>query len=241
MRYIWILLCLSLTQCTTADSEQDEAPTTVTVQDSTPKPAPVEQPSTYYASVDNLRVREQAALSAKTVTTVKEGAKLEYMGETSAEKITLELRGESMTEPFVKIKTTKGKVGWVYKGAVSEAPVEVVNYRVAIGYRPLEEGEEDVSGDWGYYANQAVEELEDTDIYFAFPMDETELENVLIYDNNGKVIGSENVKALFEENGAGFVVIERGKEPGFVMYDMAMAPDIANYFFPDEGEDGPED
>lgn len=237
MRYLWILLCLSLTQCTTSAPEQDETPPTTTAQDTTPTPKPAEEPSTYYASVDNLRIRELPKLSAKTVTTVKEGAVLEYMGEVSDEKITLELRGETKTEPFIKIKTTKGKVGWVYKGAVSDQPVEVVPYRAAIGYRHLEEGEEDISGDWGYYASEAVEALKHTNIYFAFPLDQTELENVLIRDQKGTVIGAENVKALFDENGAGFVLIERGKKPGFVPYDMEMAGSIRAYFFPDEGED----
>ena len=231
---LWSLLLLSLAsllvQCETPPEAAGPAPVVIDPEpQADPTPEPEKRPAHYYAKVDRLRLREAPELQAKVVTMVEEGAKLQFLNEVSAQTETLELRGETITAPFLKVQTEAGKQGWVFEGALSQTPVESVVYRVAIGYRHLEEGEEDISGDWGYYANEAAQEVKDLNIEFIYP-EEAELSKVMIRDNNGKVIGVENVKALFEEEGAGYVLIEKGRKPGFVVYDMSMGGSIRAYF-----------
>lgn len=232
---LMILLCGLLLQC--AAPESQDSTTTTTATDSlslvTPAPTTPQRPGQYYATVDRLRIRQAPDLSAAVVVMVEEGAALTFLGEVSEQTATVELRGKTTTAPFLKVKTNNGQEGWVHESALSATPINTKPYRVAIGYRHLEEDEEDISGDWGHYANEAIEAVEDLNIYFAFP-EEEELARVQIQDDAGNIIGTENVKAMFEKHGAGFVLIERGKARGFVQYDTNMGDPIRAYF---EGEE----
>ena len=73
---------------------------------------------TVYAWVDNLRIRAEPDRKAVIVTTVEEGAKLEFLGEKTAFTEKINLRGSLYEEPWLKIKTVRGEEGWVFGGAV---------------------------------------------------------------------------------------------------------------------------
>ena len=77
-----------------------------------------EKETTLYAWVDKLRIREQPTTKSEIVAEVKEGTSFIYMNEKTDFKERINLRGTLYNEPWLKIKTKEGKVGWVFGGAV---------------------------------------------------------------------------------------------------------------------------
>lgn len=73
------------------------------------------------AWVDLLNVRAEPNTSGKIVTSLRENASVIYTGERTDEVHTLELRGSSFEEPWLKIRTADGQEGWVFGGAVQRA------------------------------------------------------------------------------------------------------------------------
>jgi len=78
-----------------------------------------------YAKVDLLRMRDQAGLDGKKVATLREFREMHYEGEQSDFTTEIELRGVKYNEPWLKVKYS-GIVGWVYGGAVSNDPEELM-------------------------------------------------------------------------------------------------------------------
>lgn len=74
----------------------------------------------YQVTVNDLRLREQPTQTSKVVCMVKENEKLEYLGEKSGHTDAIELRGVKYNEPWYKVKTTAGQLGWAYGGAIRE-------------------------------------------------------------------------------------------------------------------------
>jgi len=73
-----------------------------------------------YAGLDRLRIRVDSSLNSKTAITSSEGDTLEYLGQTSHNRLALKLRSRYHYEPWLKVKHIgSGKVGWVYGGAVN--------------------------------------------------------------------------------------------------------------------------
>ncbi len=77
-----------------------------------------------YAWVDALRVRAQPDPELASVANVNTGDKVTYLGETSANTATFELRGKEITGPFLKVKLADGTVGWVFAGGLQPNPPE---------------------------------------------------------------------------------------------------------------------
>lgn len=82
-------------------------------------PAPAAQPLVYTAAVNDLRLRETPDLNAKVVLTLKQGDKMTATGNKSTEKVTVELRGQKMTDVFYEVMTPDGKKAWVFAGGVT--------------------------------------------------------------------------------------------------------------------------
>jgi hypothetical protein len=70
------------------------------------------------ANLDNLRIRDVAGLNGKGIATVSKGAKLNYLNEMSDFTDEITLRGVTYNDPWLKIQTEEGQVGWVYAGAI---------------------------------------------------------------------------------------------------------------------------
>ena len=70
------------------------------------------------AILDNVRIRDIAGLKGKEIETVSKDAKLFYQNEMSDFTDEITLRGIAYNDPWLKVKTEKGKTGWVYAGAV---------------------------------------------------------------------------------------------------------------------------
>ena len=97
-------------------------------QTATEAPTPAADGSTtLWAAVDELRVRETPTADGKVITTIAEGTSIKSTGKTSDEKITVELRGQKVTDAFYEVTTAKGQHGWVFAGAVSRIPVTATN------------------------------------------------------------------------------------------------------------------
>lgn len=117
-----MLLAIMTTACnssteSTSDSSQEESSEEV--------PNKQEQESTDYqanetlvAWVDLLNIRDEPNTSGKIVASLRENATVTYTGERTDDLHTIELRGISFQEPWLKIRTTDGKEGWVFGGAV---------------------------------------------------------------------------------------------------------------------------
>ncbi|MBT8234254.1 MAG: SH3 domain-containing protein [Saprospiraceae bacterium] len=73
-----------------------------------------------YAWVDNLKIREEPSLSAKTVSTVKKRTALTLSGNRSDNEETIVLRGVAYKEPWLEVKSHKEVIGWVFGGAVKK-------------------------------------------------------------------------------------------------------------------------
>ncbi len=79
--------------------------------------APVET-TRIYTWVDKLRMREMPDTKSKIIKELSAGDPLQFLNEKSdfTQKITL--RGIAFDEPWLKVKTSDGKTGWVYGGGV---------------------------------------------------------------------------------------------------------------------------
>ncbi len=99
-------------------SQQTTTNSTDTTIEDTEKTQKEKTPTTLYAWVDKLRIREQPTTKSEIVDEVKEGTSFIYLNEKTDYKDKINLRGTLYNEPWLKIKTNDGKEGWVYGGAV---------------------------------------------------------------------------------------------------------------------------
>ncbi|MEL6717226.1 MAG: hypothetical protein AAFO82_07485 [Bacteroidota bacterium] len=71
-----------------------------------------------FAKVDQLRIRELPSLKSRVLIELAESDSLYYLNESTVSTLTLEMRGEKVTSPWLKVETTRGLVGWTYGGGV---------------------------------------------------------------------------------------------------------------------------
>jgi len=182
----------------------------------------------YYAGVDQLRVREFPNLNkkVKVVSSLNEGEKVFFTGIESNEIFEVKLRGRMVKGPFYKIKTRKGKTGWVFSGALSSFPIDVEYYRVAIFFD--EAGNVEEGGDFGYYASEAMNELLGTGVEAMFI--DNNFEEVEIRNIRGDIIGVENISRLVKKHEIGVICIEKGRSHKYVDYSTDMGFDILEIF-----------
>lgn len=183
---------------------------------------------TVYAWVDKLRIRESPDLNAKELIQVAEGTALTFTGEISPNEIEVTLRGRKMKAPFHKVITPTGKEGWTFAGALSDRPVDVENYRVAIAFDQRNLDPEEDSGDFGYYLNEAGQTLIGTGIDLIYV--EEKFHNVEIKNSKGEIIGVENISSYVKKNTTGIVCIEKGGKTEFVFYDPGMGEEVKRVF-----------
>ncbi|MFN0204582.1 MAG: SH3 domain-containing protein [Bacteroidia bacterium] len=81
------------------------------------KPAPVI--TSYVAVVNDLRLRETPKLDGKVLATLKQGDKMTGTGNVSTEKVTVDLRGQKLTDVFYEVTAANGVKGWAFAGAVA--------------------------------------------------------------------------------------------------------------------------
>ena len=77
---------------------------------------------TLYTTVDLLRLRNLPASKSQILQKLAEGDSLKFLGEETMDQITVELRGEKVTAPWVKVETFEGVQGWVFGGGVTDNP-----------------------------------------------------------------------------------------------------------------------
>ena len=196
------------------DQKQEEIKTKVEIKE-------------YYSWVENLRVRAAPNLDskrqgAKFVDVLDEGEKVTFLGEKSSETFEVKLRGRTMNAPFYKVRTKKGEIGWIFAGALSSFPIDVEHYRVAIFFNNVE------SGDFGYYASDAMNELLGTGVESLYLYDD--FNDVEIRNNRGEIIGVENIRKLVKKHEIGVVCVEKGRSQKYVDYSQDMAFDILDVY-----------
>ncbi len=68
--------------------------------------------------LDNTRLRDVAGLKGKEVAKLKKGEKVTFLGGISDFTDKIKLRGIQFDDPWLKVKTTSGKEGWIYGAAI---------------------------------------------------------------------------------------------------------------------------
>ncbi len=118
MRFLVLALFLGFL-FTSCKKENTNTPTSTTpTVPMVVKEIPIE-PIEMYAWVDQLRMRALPALGSRVIAEVPEGDTLQYLHEATVRSTKLNLRGKDFNRPWIKVKTTSGKTGWVYGGGVT--------------------------------------------------------------------------------------------------------------------------
>ena len=73
--------------------------------------------NTLRSEVASLRVRQYPNASSKVIEGLDEGEQMNFLNQTQG-KYTTNLRGRSITGPWMKMQTKEGIIGWVFSGAV---------------------------------------------------------------------------------------------------------------------------
>ncbi|MFT4664800.1 MAG: hypothetical protein ACI8YQ_002193 [Polaribacter sp.] len=71
-----------------------------------------------FAWVNKLRVREEPDTKSKIVIELQEGDSMIFLKEQTDFTQKINLRGKTFDEPWLKVRTSKNKIGWVYGGGV---------------------------------------------------------------------------------------------------------------------------
>ncbi|MEM1324112.1 MAG: SH3 domain-containing protein, partial [Bacteroidota bacterium] len=69
-------------------------------------------------TIDQLRLRDQPGQTGKELARLVEGSQVTEVGEVSDFSSPVQLRGVKYEEPWVKVKTAEGTVGWVYSAGL---------------------------------------------------------------------------------------------------------------------------
>lgn len=84
------------------------------------KPKIIEKKVTkLFVTIDGLNVRNEPNVKAKSFGKLKLYDEVEFMNDVTKESTKLSLGAVDANEPWVKIRTKKGTVGWVYGAGVS--------------------------------------------------------------------------------------------------------------------------
>lgn len=106
------------------------------------------RPVYFYSWVDGLSIRNRPGLKSKVIGYLKAGQKVLSLKRFSRLKTKITLRCTAFNTRWLKVKTGKGKTGWVYKGALTKKR-PVTNWKVIIAYFPGKPDE--VSEDWSFF------------------------------------------------------------------------------------------
>ncbi len=117
------ILGFTATGCSNTDKQKTAtennatlpAPTTTVATTTAPAPN-----TPYITTVADLRIRETPTMNGKVLTTVAVGTLIIVTGKTSAEKVTVNLQGKSVTDVFYEVSLPRGGEGWVFGGAIAK-------------------------------------------------------------------------------------------------------------------------
>lgn len=86
----------------------------------TPQPEKVQetQGSKLYVTIDKLKIRKTPGLDGDLLGELKLFDEVYYQDEVTDSLYTVNLGREEATEPYVKVKTKRGTIGWVYGAGV---------------------------------------------------------------------------------------------------------------------------
>jgi len=120
MRKLHLIVSLTLLLIFLACSGSETPAVNTSTQDTTQQSRMIEvEPQLVYAWVDQLRIRQLPTLDAAVIMEVAEGDTLFFLNEKTVEKVQLTLREKNFNEPWLKVRTTSGREGWVYGGGVT--------------------------------------------------------------------------------------------------------------------------
>ncbi len=98
------------------------SPPTTTPPTTAPATAPaqviVERFTPLYVTIDSLNMRELPSLSSRILTKLNLYEEVAFMNEITETTQVINLNGREVDEPWIKIKTNNGIVGWVYGAGV---------------------------------------------------------------------------------------------------------------------------
>jgi hypothetical protein len=104
------------------DSLKNAAPTTVsTTGTSTATPTTPAGPvaSKLFVTIDKLKIRTEPGLKSKVLGELPLFSEVYFMEEVTDSIYTLSLGKEIAHEPYIKVKTKRGTIGWVYGAGVN--------------------------------------------------------------------------------------------------------------------------
>jgi hypothetical protein len=101
----------------TPQTQQQRAATASAV--ATPNAAPQTSGQQLWVIIDGLNVREKPELKGKSFGKLKLHDRVTFLGDVTKSTQKLSLGAEEADEPWVKIKTKRGTVGWVYGAGVA--------------------------------------------------------------------------------------------------------------------------
>jgi hypothetical protein len=84
----------------------------------TPKPSTVPSMPRLYVSIQGLKVRQNPKLNAAIVESLNLYDEVLFLGEVTDSTQTINLGKQTVSEPWVKIQTTRGRAGWVFGAGV---------------------------------------------------------------------------------------------------------------------------
>lgn len=111
--FAFLLFLIAITSCSSNSADSKASNVESKEQEVLQKPE-----NQVIAWVDNLNIREQPNIKSKVVAQAKEHDVLTLTGEKTDFSETISLRGQTYTEPWVKVKTAAGIEGWAFQGAI---------------------------------------------------------------------------------------------------------------------------
>jgi len=116
----WLVLFpLILTLFSACKNEQQSKSEVPTIDQKEIPPALTKKaPTKLTVNIDNLRLRSTAGEDGDEVARLSKGTEVYDMGEISDFTTKVKLRGIQFDEPWVKVRTNKGIVGWLYAGGL---------------------------------------------------------------------------------------------------------------------------
>lgn len=89
---------------------------TYIVADELPEGVTITETNLFVSTVDNLRIRETPDINGKVIGKIMRFEEVEYQGATSQVEMTLDVDGEQISAPWIKVKTKTGVEGWIWGG-----------------------------------------------------------------------------------------------------------------------------